>query len=528
MATTPMPTYDRLMQPTLDALHALGGKASNQEIFEWIVLKLEIEKEVVERLHKPGRNVRELEYRLMWARTYLRKFGLIDSPTRSVWELSESGRETTVLVPEDIVQAVRRQYDDRDDSPTDDENPSDEKAAESEEPQSTAISPTPLFPTYAEVRHFLRLVEGTLYADYRDMINEIWSQVGSPQEQVDWTDPQQWIPERLNGKSAALALKLWQGSKGVLNPRYTRSNWMFATRHNLIDRADNSQLKITDYGRAFLEDEGESEAQIDQHEGVLFILRLVAERGPAKRGDLYDDYAEYCHTYTTVRSESVIQSYLYNRLRNLAARSLISARGQRYEITDRGLAYLKKYSQFVPEGSKTDEGQTDLHALAKQMRDVARKQLHQYLLGMDPFKFEILVQYLLENIGYTDVTTTSPTNDKGVDVIAQIELGITSVREVIQVKRHRGSINRVVLDQLRGSLHRFNAVRGTIITTGHFSKGALDAAFERGAAPITLIDGEKLLDLLMEYEIGVKQFSVTYYEFTPDQLAQAVKESPRV
>jgi restriction system protein len=42
-------------------------------------------------------------------------------------------------------------------------------------------------------------------------------------------------------------------------------------------------------------------------------------------------------------------------------------------------------------------------------------------------------------------------------VIAHIELGISSMREVIQVKRHKGNIGRRVLDELHGSLHRFNA-----------------------------------------------------------------------
>jgi restriction system protein len=139
---------------------------------------------------------------------------------------------------------------------------------------------------------------------------------------------------------------------------------------------------------------------------------------------------------------------------------------------------------------------------------------------MNPFKFEELIKLLLEEMGYDNVETTSPTNDKGVDVVANIELGISSVREVIQVKRHRGGINRTVLDQLRGSLHRFNAVRGTIISTGRFSKGAQEAAFERGVAPITLIDGEKLLDLLMTYQIGVSKKSVEYYEFSREKLAQ--------
>ena len=91
---------------------------------------------------------------------------------------------------------------------------------------------------------------------------------------------------------------------------------------------------------------------------------------------------------------------------------------------------------------------------------------------------------------------------------------------MLQVKRHRGTIHRPVLDQLRGSLHRFNAVRGTIISTGRFSKGVEEAAFERGAAPITLIDGEKLLDLLIENGIGVSKRPLEYLEFAPEKLIQ--------
>lgn len=82
-----------------------------------------------------------------------------------------------------------------------------------------------------------------------------------------------------------------------------------------------------------------------------------------------------------------------------------------------------------------------------------------------------------------------------------------------------------MLDQLRGSLYRFNAVRGTIISTGKFSKGARDAAFERGAPPITLIDGDKLLDLLTERQIGVTRKSVEYYEFDPAKLVQFEQEA---
>ena len=99
------------------------------------------------------------------------------------------------------------------------------------------------------------------------------------------------------------------------------------------------------------------------------------------------------------------------------------------------------------------------------------------------------------------------------------ELGISSVREVVQAKRHKRTIQREDLDALRGCLHRFGAVRGTIITTANFSKGTREAAFEVGAAPITLIDGTKLIDLLVQHGIGVRKKTVEILELDADAFA---------
>ena len=107
----------------------------------------------------------------------------------------------------------------------------------------------------------------------------------------------------------------------------------------------------------------------------------------------------------------------------------------------------------------------------------------------------------------------------------QIEVGITSIREVVQVKRHRGKIPRKDLDALRGSLHRFNSVRGTIVTTSQFAKGAREATLEPGTAPVTLIDGEKLLDLLIEHGIGVRKRMVGFLELDAPALADVERDN---
>lgn len=90
--------------------------------------------------------------------------------------------------------------------------------------------------------------------------------------------------------------------------------------------------------------------------------------------------------------------------------------------------------------------------------------------------------------------------------------GITTIREVVQVKRHKGSIGRPVLDQLRGALPYHGAIRGTIITVGTFSAGCKEGALFPGAAPITLIDGDRLIELLVRHEVGIQKKPAHVFE----------------
>ena len=55
-----------------------------------------------------------------------------------------------------------------------------------------------------------------------------------------------------------------------------------------------------------------------------------------------------------------------------------------------------------------------------------------------------------------------------------------------------------------GRVYRFNAIQGTIVATSRFAKRTLEAAFALGQPPITLIDGDRLIDLLIEHAIGVR------------------------
>lgn len=69
---------------------------------------LKFPEEVTSQLHNPEKSSQtEVEYRLAWARTYLKNFGLIENSERGVWSFTEQYRRGMKLDPEEIVQTVR-------------------------------------------------------------------------------------------------------------------------------------------------------------------------------------------------------------------------------------------------------------------------------------------------------------------------------------------------------------------------------------------------------------------------------------
>ena len=75
-----IPTFDRLMNPLLVALTALGGSGSLEEIYDKVVELEALSDDVLSQLHDPENSTNtEVWYRLAWARTYLKKFGLLEN-----------------------------------------------------------------------------------------------------------------------------------------------------------------------------------------------------------------------------------------------------------------------------------------------------------------------------------------------------------------------------------------------------------------------------------------------------------------
>lgn len=86
-----VPPYSDLLWPTLRAVRELGGSGSIDEIVERVLKEGNFSEEQQSVLHGDGPQT-ELEYRLAWARTYLKGMGLLVNSQRAVWSLTERGR----------------------------------------------------------------------------------------------------------------------------------------------------------------------------------------------------------------------------------------------------------------------------------------------------------------------------------------------------------------------------------------------------------------------------------------------------
>jgi len=388
----------------------------------------------------------------------------------------------------------------------------------------------PFYPDYRRVARLLEVLDGVTRADFLALNSDIHARTGTPQDQVDWSDPDTWIDERLSGPNAELARRIWKSTRRFVNPRHMTGAWRLINHYELLETHAEGVLVLTGKGHSFISDpSGPTVQEIDVQEGLDRVLGLVAELGPAGRAELVPPFAQFAREVSNIRADSTIKAFLRTRLRNLCERDLIERTGRTYSATDAGLTWL---AQIGDEETTEKRQETDILQLVRQRRYQVRQEIADRLSTMDPFAFEHLVKTLLEAMDYEDVEVTSKSGDGGVDVIARIQLGITEVVEVVQVKRHARNIQRSVMDALRGSLHRFGAVRGTIITTGGFASGTKKAAFEPGAAPITLIDGQRLIDLMLENDFGVSKRRLELLEIEPSAFAappedEGADERPR-
>jgi restriction system protein len=139
-----------------------------------------------------------------------------------------------------------------------------------------------------------------------------------------------------------------------------------------------------------------------------------------------------------------------------------------------------------------------------------REQLLSLLLSLPSEGFERLSQRLLRESGFVQVAVTGRSGDGGIDGHGTLQVNpLVSFKVLFQCKRYAKAVSAPHVRDFRGAMQG-RADKGIIITTGAFTADARREATRDGVPPIELVDGEKLINMFSELELGLKP--VTAYE----------------
>lgn len=172
------------------------------------------------------------------------------------------------------------------------------------------------------------------------------------------------------------------------------------------------------------------------------------------------------------------------------------------------LAIFKETHQAVKGLSEEDEKSEEETAPAPEKPAATglsdyRTAAHGLLLKMSPKGFERFSQRLLREAGFQDVTVTGRSGDGGIDGIGILQVNaLVSFKVLFQCKRYASSVTPSQVRDFRGAMQG-RADKGIIITTGTFTADAKKEAVRDGVPPIELMDGERLVDMLEDLELGL-------------------------
>lgn len=250
----------------------------------------------------------------------------------------------------------------------------------------------------------------------------------------------------------------------------------------------------------------------------------------------------------------IIQSRIYWARTYMQKAGLLepTARGV-FKITSRGIEaldsgeqlnvkYLKRYPEFVefhsgnkskdqkketvvPVTSIEQDPETMIAEATSAINSAVADELMEQVLKMNAYDFEKLVIDILGKMGYNpdevdrNSFVTKKSGDEGLDGIIKVDkLGFDTIGVQAKLWDTSSTIGRPEIQRFAGALGGAAIKNGVFVTTAKFSKQAYD--YSHPSAKIILIDGNMLMRLMIQYNIGVqtkniyevKRLDIDYFE----------------
>ena len=211
----------------------------------------------------------------------------------------------------------------------------------------------------------------------------------------------------------------------------------------------------------------------------------------------------------------------------------LSPKRGHFQLTDRGtgvlknppsridIKFLEQYPEFVefrtpkqggtehvptPAPGDTETPEEAFEAAHQKMTASLASEVLTRVKTASPEFFERLVVELLLKMGYGGSRADAgqavgKSGDEGIDgIISEDRLGLDIV--YLQAKKWDATVGRPEIQKFVGALHGKRARKGVFITTGSFSADAV-AYVEHIDPKVVLIDGKRLAQLMIDFEVGV-------------------------
>jgi hypothetical protein len=160
-----------------------------------------------------------------------------------------------------------------------------------------------------------------------------------------------------------------------------------------------------------------------------------------------------------------------------------------------------------------------------------RRQLKARLLDLSPRAFELFAGDLLAFIGLQNVVVTRYSGDSGIDAHGDLvaESGFVLVATGVQVKRHRGNVQRPDIDRFIGALGG-HFRHGIFITTAGYAAQARAKAASSPLIKVDTVDGDQVVALMVRHALGVQPSDAAQIDehYFLDFEAQAAQRGPRI
>ena len=147
---------------------------------------------------------------------------------------------------------------------------------------------------------------------------------------------------------------------------------------------------------------------------------------------------------------------------------------------------------------------SELNSVHAKHKEAFRKQVLNNLKELSPSDFELFSKKLLEVYGFKEMKVTPPTKDGGIDGFGKLRVGIAQLEVAFQSKRWNYiPVPQKEIQSFRGSIQG-KCEQGIYFTTSTYTKGAKDVSLQKGAVPIILIDGNLIVDIMIDKGLGVE------------------------